>query len=95
MGKNSTVSLMQGGKPNTIPPLGHIKKLQNPLKSIAQMIELGPRWVMAISMHLSKWIKTNMIWNLVDATLGKDSFIRVDKSSVAFNCINSVVFIPL
>lgn len=38
--KTNTVSLMQGEKPNTIlPPLGHIKKFQNLLKSIALMIE--------------------------------------------------------
>ena len=37
----------------------------------------------------------HMICSFVDATLGKDSFIRVDKSSIAFNCINLVVVILL
>lgn len=30
----------------------------------------------------------NVICNLVGAVMGKDQFIRVDKSSVAFNYIN-------
>jgi len=37
----------------------------------------------------------NVICSFVDAMLGKDSFIRGDKSSIAFNCINLVVFILL
>ena len=61
VGKTNTVSLMQGGKPNTVLlPLGSIKKEQNPLKSIAQMIELDSEWVMVITVHLSKWIKREL-----------------------------------
>lgn len=40
---------MQGEKPNTILlPLGHIKKLQNLLKSIALMIEFVSKWMMVM-----------------------------------------------